>query len=72
VPKANFSDAFEGKFVDHNTFGNVEIKDIDLKNDSGMFIYQKAKVLADKKVWEVAREHPDVDFTVSKSRLASL
>jgi hypothetical protein len=58
--------------VDHNTFGDVEMKDINLKNDSGMFTYQKAKVLADKKVWEVAREHPDVDFTVSKSRPISI
>ncbi|EEB99841.1 hypothetical protein MPER_00380, partial [Moniliophthora perniciosa FA553] len=44
-------------------FGSIELKDIKPQEQDSFFVYQAAKTVADKKLWDIAREHPDVDIT---------
>ncbi|KIK63277.1 hypothetical protein GYMLUDRAFT_196905 [Collybiopsis luxurians FD-317 M1] len=60
---ADFKAAFGTHLITEKDFGSVTLESIDLTNN-GMQVYQEAKTLADKKIWEIAREHPEVDFTV--------
>ncbi|KAJ4487790.1 hypothetical protein J3R30DRAFT_849565 [Lentinula aciculospora] len=34
------------------------------RDQSLMAVYQESKALAEKKIWELAKEHPEVDFTI--------
>lgn len=64
---ADFKDAFgTSRVFNENDFGSSTLESIDLESENGMRIYQEAKILADKAIWEIAHEHPDVDFTVCK------
>jgi len=65
TPSADFQSAFGTRVLTEKDFGSVTLESIDLNKD-GMQVYQEAKTLADKKIWELAHEHPQVDFTVGK------
>ncbi|KAE9389989.1 NAD(P)-binding protein [Gymnopus androsaceus JB14] len=60
---SDFKSAFGTRVLTDKDFGSVTLESIDLNKD-GMQVYQEAKTLADKKIWELAHEHPEVDFTV--------
>ncbi|KAF5361259.1 hypothetical protein D9758_010316 [Tetrapyrgos nigripes] len=60
----SFSKAFGATAVNEKDFGPVELKDIDKNDPNTMVIYSAAKTIADKKIWEIAHQHPDVDVTV--------
>jgi hypothetical protein len=36
------------------------------ETDSAMYLYAAAKAIAEKKIWQIARNHPDVDVTMSE------
>jgi len=62
----DFKAAFGSESLTEHSFGPATSEsDIDVEKDSLASIYQKAKTLAEKKVWELARENPDVDVTVT-------
>ncbi|ESK91331.1 nad dependent epimerase [Moniliophthora roreri MCA 2997] len=60
---ADFKQAFGDKVITERDFGGVELKDIKTQEQDPFFVYQAAKTAADKNLWEIAREHPDVDIT---------
>ncbi|KAJ3833665.1 hypothetical protein F5878DRAFT_632367 [Lentinula raphanica] len=60
---ADFQAAFGTRLLTEKDFGSITPETIDLNND-GMRVYQEAKTLADKAVWELAHKNPNVDFTV--------
>ncbi|KAF5390920.1 hypothetical protein D9757_004053 [Collybiopsis confluens] len=60
---ADFKAAFGTTPLTEKDFGSITLENIDLTK-SGMQVYQEAKTLADKKIWEIAHLHPEVDFTV--------
>ncbi|KAJ4485292.1 hypothetical protein J3R30DRAFT_3438564 [Lentinula aciculospora] len=60
---ADFQAAFGTRVLTEKDFGSVTPETIDIKND-GMRVYQEAKTLADKALWELSRSNLDVDFTV--------
>ncbi|KAJ4476791.1 hypothetical protein C8R41DRAFT_773286, partial [Lentinula lateritia] len=55
--------AFGQELVTERFFHPVTLETLD-RNQAPMTIYQQSKTLADKKVWELAKEYPDVDFTI--------
>ncbi|ESK91330.1 3-beta hydroxysteroid dehydrogenase isomerase family protein [Moniliophthora roreri MCA 2997] len=59
----DFKQAFGDKVLTEKDFGSIELKDIKPQEQDPLFVYQAAKTVADKKLWEIAREHPDVDIT---------
>ncbi|KAJ3996499.1 hypothetical protein F5050DRAFT_1692575 [Lentinula boryana] len=60
---ADFQAAFGTRILTEKDFGSVTQATIDLNND-GMRVYQEAKTLADKAIWDLALSKPKVDFTV--------
>lgn len=61
---ATFSAAFGSEPLTAHTFGPSSLKDIDLDKDFPASIYKVAKSAAERKVWELAQDHPEIDFTV--------
>ncbi|THU91393.1 NAD(P)-binding protein [Dendrothele bispora CBS 962.96] len=62
---ADLKTAFGSKLLTEKDFGSItSIDDIDLSNPNTPATYQAAKTCAEKKVWEIANQHPDVDVTV--------
>ncbi|KAJ3804754.1 hypothetical protein F5876DRAFT_82641 [Lentinula aff. lateritia] len=55
--------AFGQELVTERFFHPVTLETLD-RDQTPMSIYQQSKTLADKKVWELAKEYPDVDFTI--------
>uniref|UniRef100_A0A0W0FT74 NAD-dependent epimerase/dehydratase domain-containing protein n=1 Tax=Moniliophthora roreri TaxID=221103 RepID=A0A0W0FT74_MONRR len=55
--------AFGDELVTEKDFGSVELEDIKPQEQDGPSIYQAAKTVADKQLWKIAQEHPDVDIT---------
>lgn len=62
---ADLQAAFGTRVITEKDFGSVTLQNIDLNKD-GVQVYQEAKTLAEKSIWELAHEHPEVDFTVRK------
>ncbi|KAK7022941.1 hypothetical protein VNI00_016831 [Paramarasmius palmivorus] len=60
---ADFKNAFGNKVITEKDFGNIELKDIKPSEQDAFFVYQAAKTVADKKLRDIAQEHPDVDIT---------
>ncbi|KAJ3760464.1 hypothetical protein EV360DRAFT_68675 [Lentinula raphanica] len=60
---ADFQAAFGTRVLTEKDFGSITPETIDLNND-GMRVYQEAKTLADKTIWDLARSNLKVDFTV--------
>ncbi|THU95301.1 NAD(P)-binding protein, partial [Dendrothele bispora CBS 962.96] len=60
----DFKAGFGTELITEKSFGNFTIEQVDLENPNVLAIYHAAKTLADKKVWEIAHQHPDVDITV--------
>ncbi|KAK7052886.1 hypothetical protein VNI00_004206 [Paramarasmius palmivorus] len=61
---ADFKNAFGNKVLNEKDFGDIELKDIKPSEQDAFFVYQAAKTVADKKLRDIAQEHPDVDITV--------
>ncbi|GAW07213.1 protein transporter SEC13 [Lentinula edodes] len=55
--------AFGKELVTEKFFHPATLETLD-RHQAPMTIYQQSKTLADKKVWELAKEYPDVDFTI--------
>ncbi|KAE9401227.1 NAD(P)-binding protein, partial [Gymnopus androsaceus JB14] len=55
--------AFGKELVTEKFFNSVTLDTLD-RTQKPMTVYQHSKTIADKKVWELAKEHPTVDFTV--------
>jgi hypothetical protein len=52
-------------------FTPLNPEDLDTSDDNnGMVIYTAAKAMADKKLWEIAHQHPDVDLTIRKTAIS--
>jgi hypothetical protein len=47
-----------------NSITEEDLKDLD--SFPGMFVYMSGKTIAERKLWEIAEKHPDVDLTTSK------
>lgn len=62
----DFKAAFGNEILTAKSFGSATLETIDLENTALGPIYQQAKTAADKKIWEIAHENPNVDFTVSE------
>ncbi|KAJ4485291.1 hypothetical protein J3R30DRAFT_3696628 [Lentinula aciculospora] len=60
---ADFQAAFGTRVLTEKDFGSITPETIDLNND-GMRVYQEAKILADKAIWELSQLNSNVDFTV--------
>ncbi|KAF5364988.1 hypothetical protein D9758_008191 [Tetrapyrgos nigripes] len=57
------------ELLNEKSFGNVKkgefnFKDVASDEASLMPIYIAAKIIADKDIWDIAHQHPDVDITV--------
>lgn len=63
---ADFKNAFGKELVTNESFGATTLADIKPNEDPLVSIYQAAKTVADKKLWEIAAQHPDIEITVSK------
>ena len=66
---ADFSNAFLTTALGPETCGSVnthEKIDISETSPGPMYVYVTAKTAAEKKVWEIADQHPEVDVTTSK------
>ncbi|KAJ3743260.1 NAD-P-binding protein [Lentinula detonsa] len=55
--------AFGTDLVTEKFFHPVTLETLN-RDQPPMAIYQQSKTLADKKMWELAKEHPDIDFTI--------
>jgi len=62
----DFKGAFSNEVVTEKTFGATppDAESIDLTAGNPLYVYQAAKSLVEKYVWETAQKTPDVDFTV--------
>ncbi|KAJ3862544.1 hypothetical protein EV359DRAFT_83222 [Lentinula novae-zelandiae] len=60
---ADFHAAFGTHVLAEDDLGSVTAETIDL-NHEGMRVYQEAKTLADKAIWDLALSNPKIDFTV--------
>ncbi|KAK7023483.1 hypothetical protein VNI00_013113 [Paramarasmius palmivorus] len=56
--------AFGTQVVTEKDFGAIELKDIKPQEQDAFFVYQAAKTVSDKKLRDIAQEHPEVDVTV--------
>ncbi|KAF5364917.1 hypothetical protein D9758_008160 [Tetrapyrgos nigripes] len=56
--------AFGTRKLTEKDYGPATAEDIDTSDSNTAHIYQRSKTAADKKIWEIAREHPDVDIAV--------
>lgn len=63
---ADYKAAFGPDIITAKSYGSATLETIDTEKDAPRAIYQAAKAVADKKVWEIAHKNPDVDFTISK------
>lgn len=67
IANFSFSGNKETNIAGPNDFGDFDLETFDYeKADSTMIVYQASKVLADKRIWKLKQEHPEVDFTISK------
>ncbi|KAK7022948.1 hypothetical protein VNI00_016838 [Paramarasmius palmivorus] len=57
-------DAFGITTITEKDFGAVELSEVIPSEQAAPFVYHAAKILSDKKIWEIAQEHPDVDITI--------
>lgn len=53
--------AYGTELVTEKSFRSITLETIDILQ---IRLYRESKTVAEKKVWELAKEHPDVDFTV--------
>ncbi|KAK7457026.1 hypothetical protein VKT23_010329 [Stygiomarasmius scandens] len=60
----DFKNAFGTKTITGKDFSPVTADQIDINDPNTMGTYVAAKTVADKKVWELAHQHLDVDITV--------
>ncbi|KAJ4476554.1 hypothetical protein C8R41DRAFT_845957 [Lentinula lateritia] len=60
---ADLHAAFGTRVLAEADLGSVTAETIDL-NHEGMRVYQEAKTLADKAIWDLALSNPKIDFTV--------
>ncbi|KAE9398644.1 NAD(P)-binding protein [Gymnopus androsaceus JB14] len=60
---SDFQSAFGTRVLTEKDYGSVTLETIDLNKD-GLQVNIEAKTVADKKIWELAHEHPEIDFTV--------
>ncbi|KAJ7593811.1 hypothetical protein C8J56DRAFT_1160580 [Mycena floridula] len=60
----DFKAAFGDEPLTAKSWGSVTFESVDLEKDELMAIYQSAKILSEKRIWELAHENPDVDVTV--------
>ncbi|KAK7022956.1 hypothetical protein VNI00_016846 [Paramarasmius palmivorus] len=67
---ADFKNAFGNKVLNEKDFGDIELKDIKPSEQDAFFVYQAAKTVADKKLRDIAQEHPEVDITVREYSFA--
>jgi hypothetical protein len=63
---ADFKAAYSAETLTTKSFSSIEYDDLDLEKDEGIYLYAAAKAIAEKKIWEIAHHHPDVDITVSE------
>jgi len=55
--------AFDPTPIDENSWCSITKEEIDTSKQDSLFVYSSAKAHAEKRIWELAKEHPDVDFT---------
>ncbi|KAJ3723305.1 hypothetical protein C8R42DRAFT_665855 [Lentinula raphanica] len=55
--------AYGTELVDASFYHPVTLETLD-RNQPPMAMYQQSKTLADREIWKLAKEHPDIDFTV--------
>ncbi|THU82068.1 NAD(P)-binding protein [Dendrothele bispora CBS 962.96] len=60
----NFAAVFGTQSLTEKDYGPAIAETIDLQNPNKAAIYQQSKTAADKKLWEIAHAHPDVDITI--------
>ncbi|KAK7023489.1 hypothetical protein VNI00_016707 [Paramarasmius palmivorus] len=60
----DFKGAFGSKVLTEKDFGSVELEDIKPNEQDAFSVYQAAKTITDKKLRDIAEEHPEVDITV--------
>ncbi|KIK65251.1 hypothetical protein GYMLUDRAFT_389587 [Collybiopsis luxurians FD-317 M1] len=59
---SQLNQAYGTEVVTEEFFHPITLETLD-RTKIPQVVYQESKALADKKVWELAKEHPDVDFT---------
>jgi hypothetical protein len=64
---ADSSNAYGTVPIGPDTWGSVPLEEIDLSPSSPgqAYVYQTAKTAAEKKLWELADQHPEIDLTTS-------
>jgi hypothetical protein len=68
VSLADWKIAMSFEPLTENTWGSItSVNEVDLDNPNPVAIYLQAKTLAEKKIWELAHQNPDVDVTVRES-----
>ncbi|KAK7022947.1 hypothetical protein VNI00_016837 [Paramarasmius palmivorus] len=56
--------AFGTRLITERDFGPIELPDIRPNEQDPRLLYRAAKTVADKKLWEIAADYPDVDITL--------
>lgn len=67
VFQPGFTDGFTGATINERSWGRIKYDEIDI-SESGpgpVYVYQASKTVAEKKIWELADENPNIDITTS-------
>lgn len=67
-PTADFSNGFGPTPLTADTWGSVlpyDQIDVSQSSPGAMYVYQTAKTAAEKRIWELADQNPDVDVATS-------
>jgi len=65
-PAVGYHQAFGKETIGPGTYGNIDQSYDYATADSTRAVYQAAKALADKHIWKLQKENPDVDITIRK------
>lgn len=60
------------KALDSNSYSDFDISNFDYESVELQPLYQAVKTFTDKLSWKLAKQHPDVDFTVRTFNLLFL